>query len=224
MKRWVLLWLTTIAVGCHGLPYSKLDVVESSIKLEGLYNAQEIMIVDKALRCLTPEIRRSISYIIFRSDQEHFEYYYCDQKRYAAAHAHDGTICFNRRYGIPMDVVWHESQHIYTFFLGTEFIKEWLEAAGKVYTDQYENYFWQYYFFGQNGVLRYYGLKNVYEDVAVWGEEIYNYCYGFTADSIFAKPQCIDHKDPRFLKKLNLLLKWKFITQEIYEKIKPLLS
>ena len=100
--------------------------------------------------------------------------------------------------------------------------KEWKEVAGDVYLHTIEKYkgghVWKevsnkesYEAFGPRyGLVRSYGATSIGEDIATFVEDIY-------VAPDFYKP--LITKDERYLQKLNLLLKYKFITPEAYKRI-----
>jgi len=68
----------------------------------------------------------------------------------------------------------------------------------------------------KNGCVRAYGCNNFYEDVATFVEPVARGDYGFYKP--FITPES-DQYDPRYRKKLDLLHRYGFITNEDYQKI-----
>lgn len=135
----------------------------------------------------------------------------------------------------------HELTHIYHFNLknNSEFEKEWQAIANIEYgglseprkdVDGKKRYFWKGMDLknGLNGCMRAYGAKNIMEDVATYNEGIFdislqlNQCPLNRARIYSHHFSCDPRKDPRYSKKLELLVKNDFISQREYDLVKPL--
>jgi hypothetical protein len=210
----VILLLLFFLQACHGLSYSRITTKVNKINIEGDIDWRTIQTIESALGVLPPAIIQSIQFISFHGNPDHFQS--------AVGHTNGSTICFNSNLRITKGYVCHEAAHSYTNVLGARWINQWNAAAGGVYEQKWDNYRNPNIIILKNGILRSYGLQNALEDIAVWTEEIYKYCE-YSEDSVFSR--MLDYQyDPRFLKKLNLLLKWGFITEKEYQKIQPLLK
>lgn len=194
-------------------PTAFVDVGGKSIPIYGGSEAQ-IEIIRKSFDCLSrQEIKKSVRIINVLDWLE--SYYHFEGKPNLIGDCHfDGEICFNEMY-LDYYVVWHEVAHAYNYTLPGAFKNEWLKTAGDVYAAYPENEK-----FPQKGLLTWYGGTDWMEDVAEWIAEIYYYIAG-ASDHYLRK---IDVSDRRYLRKLDLLLKWGFISKEDYNHIKPLLE
>ncbi len=132
-------------------------------------------------------------------------------------HYHRDTkeVCLRSKY-LDRETIWHEICHAYHDTLSEDFDAEWLEAAGDVYQKDYEKVK-----FPRKGLLKQYASFSYIEDVATWVEEIYSYIAEMYMSHNFGK---IDRSDEVYIKKLDLLLKWKFINEEDYLRIKPMVT
>ncbi len=177
-----------------------------------LYNAnpEERYWVEKHIAMMTEKTQRSITLIRFvGKDEKHFK---VDAE---AAHCEDNRhICIRSERFRPIDVN-HEAAHALTYDLPSTSLREWEAIAGEVYGD---NHYQFGHFYPINGLLDHYASRSAWEDIAIWVGSIYsaisNDYYG-----IFRRIE----KDPRYLRKLDFLLKWEYIDQTAYDKIKPLL-
>lgn len=131
-------------------------------------------------------------------------------------HYHRKTkeICLRSKY-LDRETVWHEVCHAYHDTLSEDFDNQWQDVAGDVYEKDYEKVK-----FPRRGLLKKYASYSYIEDIATWVEEIYSYVAELYMSHNFGK---IDRSEEVYLQKLDLLLKWKFINEEDYLKIKPML-
>jgi len=184
------------------------------IILKGEWHSWEIKALDQILdkNILTKEVIASIKNI---SIHDYNPCPYLDSNH--AACCHNREICIKTRYlSYYQNVLEHEMAHAFTQLLkekSHDFENEWKEVAGNVYNKKLNTY-------PSNGLITEHKEKipNYQEDVAEYIEEIAhmikdpNYCLMITR-----LPKIKD--EPRYRKKLDLLKKWKFITEETYKKV-----
>ncbi len=114
--------------------------------------------------------------------------------------------------------VWHEAGHCYETTLPNATIEEWNEIAGNVYGEKrYE----LKQSFPCKGLLTRYSSYSAREDIAEWMACIYSYIASRGNHNPFRWTQLADK---RYIKKLDWLLKWGFISKEDYAAVKPLLE
>lgn len=174
------------------------------------------------LHSFTPAMRRSVASIAIlgKHRQDHFGYHDVGQTQLILAHCHgsDGHICIRRgRETLP--ILAHEVAHALTHQLQENpnnddyFPKLWTEAAEERYQ---KNRFSPDHPFPCCGFLDEYGSTRFTEDIAMYVEYIY------AAMLNLPHPlHNIPKTDHRYYKKLELLLRYKFISQEDFDFARP---
>ncbi len=135
-----------------------------------------------------------------------------------AAHCHpDRRICILDHYCYN-GIIWHEAAHALEHQLrGTKFSVEWILAAGDVYGKKIP----ELATFPTDGIITQYGSMNYQEDVAEFVRYTYEYLYTKNSLSPLLR---VDGSDPRYLKKLVLLLQYGFLATDDAEKIQKLFA
>ena len=222
-----LLFLTTLSTGCattytptEFTPPVKAKVfderppaegltIKDAIKYEGGYIRESIGIMTEEDKTAA----RGVTIVVYHSnDVTHFNDTY---GWVVVGHYHRDTkeVCLRANY-LDRETIWHEICHAYHDTLPEKFDEEWLDAADDVYGKDYEKVK-----FPVHGLLKKYASVSYVEDVATWVEEAYSCVCGLGHNL-----GRVDRSDPVYLKKLDLLLKWKFINEEDYMLIKPIIS
>lgn len=152
--------------------------------------------VDDLLVDLAPIVSSSIRAINIDDDPWHYS------RSGVLAHCHtDGTICVKSdSLTFYPFCLWHEAGHAYSFYLynkGSYFFAEWNKI-------------------GIAGSLSDYGRTNIWEDIAVWTEHVYLDVNGlFSYFDHFWLKRWLEDMEP-YRKKLQLLRKYDFITEDDY--------
>ena len=148
----------------------------------------------------------------------------------AHCHSHSRKICILKNqfgnYVNALDCVWHETAHAYFHTPPSSATDEWKEIAGPVYGRPYDPLMDFFKDFAKDGCLTLYSLTEYGEDIAEFTRVSYGYVFlykkhGFSGANDFRGEF---KKDDRYIRKLKYLLKWGFITQEMYDVISPLLQ
>ena len=193
--------------------YSKCGV-----KLYGSFTPATVVRVDELLLVLPRKVVKSIDSINLNNDKEHYS-------KGAVGHFNQASgqrICLRDD---SINALWHEAGHAYTSYLNSQnsnFVKEWISVAGDVYGCRDVGSM----VFPGNGLLNAYSSKNHKEDVAEFMEEFYFAVAGEPSDFrlLYAirlgdyargKPWQLD---ARYQKKVNLLLKYGFVSRADYDK------
>ncbi|GEM_PF-1596931 len=178
----------------------------------------EVVFIKEAVGIMTPEHKaaaKNVTIIVYRNnDVTHFE---DSTLGVVVGHFHRDTkeVCLRSKY-LDRETIWHEICHAYHDTLSEDFDVQWQEAAGDVYQKDYEKVK-----FPRKGLLKRYASFSYTEDIATWIEEIYSYVAEMYMSHNFGK---IDRSEEVYIKKLDLLLKWKFINEEDYLIIKPMVT
>lgn len=211
-----------------------------------LLTSDKINIVKQSLNELTPQMRSSLGGLTFRESPTEFkmeqndlgEFVYQSFAIGGEAFAYDRSILIasNSNSAYIPHVITHETAHKLHFNLGSdsgEFAEQWAKVQPKEdyrtekeqllrYTASggYEYGFekWSSTVSNQplNGFIRVYSAGNNKEDVATFVDTIY------TDPQIFKKYSLLDPKSPnyadgKYQKKLDLLLKYGFISKSQYD-------
>ncbi len=112
-------------------------------------------------------------------------------------------------------LLWHELGHVHCRSLPSQAIAEWQTISGS-FPYGYKKYAIDDKSFPRDGVMSGYGAFNEGEDIAEWVTRLY-------ARTYLGMHIPIKSRDGRFILKLKWFLKWKFITQEEYNVLEPLL-
>ncbi|MCD6484588.1 MAG: hypothetical protein J7L47_05690 [Candidatus Odinarchaeota archaeon] len=183
--------------------YSKLVVEEyPHIKFIGNLSKFSARALYAVLNSLTPDLRDAIRGVIIYSDEE-FEK---SAPKYSSAWTSVDRIIRLRKSKIECSILAHEAAHALTFKLGRTFLKEWQSKAGDVYGKNISHNYqtWTDNTTGpRNGCIRPYSCSNIFEDIATLTEAVYS-----NPSRVL---EAINTGDERFLNKLNLLQKYKFI-------------
>ena len=175
-----------------------------------------INVIYETLTSLTEETIVPKLEIVITDDQTHLGKTWND-KHTAGHHClcfSPTRICILRQH-VVRDTITHEVAHAYHHFLnkaGENFNQEWIRAAGDVYNKDKNAANGQ-------GIVSAYSRINHMEDVAMWFEHCHAYLHN-NADNFTFISDC--KTDPRYRKKLALLHKYKFLSAEQYDKLKPL--
>ena len=208
------------------------------LKVKGSYDAQLIKQTIDALKTLAPKVLQNLKGIDFiQADRflrnvRGFNFRPIDVEPQKESYAtSDGWIHLSS-HQMHIGTFQHECAHPLTFDLASSkntrvFQKEWLEAAGDVYnkharkSDEYGSYVWTgedeptLMFEARHGCMRPYSTTSYREDVSTFVEAIW--------EQPEKVKQLLDQTqpnyDPRYQKKLDLLLKYGFISKEVYESV-----
>lgn len=205
-----------VVIGCHSMPPQRA-VLDCGIPVHGdtkIVSEEDLAILNLGCSYLPPDVLDSIAAIaIYKKDQHHIGT--------ASGHAYNSTMCLNL---VTLKTFWHEAAHNYHYYLDEKFdnrfANEWLEVAGDVYSCCESR--------PSKGVLTGYGSTEYAEDVAEWVSQCYLFYHALKTHRLneyneaFVKIIAKD-SDPRYRKKLELLLKWGFISQDVFNIINPLL-
>lgn len=189
------------------------------MKLYGSFTLATVTQVEKLLSVLPRRVAESIDSINLNDDKEHYGY---------GTVAHFTGECGGRRICLRDDSInalWHESGHAYESYLNSQdsdFTREWCSVAGDVY--EYRNV--NKIIFPSNGLLNAYSSKNHREDMAEFVEAFYCAISGepsaFRVLYMASLKDFADGKpwrtDPRYQKKIDLLLKYGFVSRADYDK------
>lgn len=192
-------------------------------KLYGSFTLETVAQVEKLLSVLPRRVAGSIDSIKLHDDKEHYGY---------GTVAHFNGMCGGRRICLrsnSINCLWHEAGHAYESYLDSQdcdFTKEWRSVAGNVY--EYRNV--NKIIFPGNGLLTLYSSKNHREDVAEFVEAFYCAISGEPSalrvlyaaslkDFADGKPW---RSDPRYQKKIDLLLKYGFVSRADYDRFMDL--
>ncbi len=184
-----------IFAGCTSYPPISLHKSEHGVEIRGSVTAEQAKELDLILSVLPRSVIRSVASLSSREDSSHFsnvEIGHCHWNRH---------ICIVNWLFTNASTIWHEIGHAYTFYLnykGPRFRDRWQEIPG--------------------GVITAYGATNYLEDVAEWVSEIYCLLTGRFSAVTLLKSSGEFFKDS-YLKKLELLRDYGFISSENYEKI-----
>ena len=205
--------------GCHSMPPER-TVSDCGIPIHcdmETVSEDDLGVINSCCAYLPPDVQNSIEAIaIYKRDQHHVGRSY--------GHAYNSIICLN---SVTLNTFWHEAAHTYHYYLDEEFdnqfTNEWLEAAGDVV---YSCFVCSR---PSQGVLTQYGGTEYAEDVAEWMSQCYLFYFAAKNHQLneyreaFMRVMIDKDSDPRYRKKLVLLLKWGFISQDVFNSINPLL-
>lgn len=158
---------------------------------------------------------KAVPEITLNDDDDHFK-----QVEREAGHCYsNGNICL---YTLRLyrGVIFHEASHSYDAWLeykGYDIQGSWKKAAGDVYG---RGRYAPDTTFPQAGILTSYGATDEDEDRAEWIKAVYSYLGEL--DSPLKRVG--DKDDPRYLKKLQLLRDYKYISEEMYAKLLVLIK
>ncbi len=213
------LWIFSLFLlsSCVLPPISK-KISRHGVVLRQIYDGKEakelddgmIKLIDEALDWLTPEMIASIECIAFNDDGKHIS-----GSEWAHCHNYTGIICLKTA-PLCKKTIWHEAAHAYTFHLihlGGDFYKDWLEVSKTV--SRKESLI-------ERGVISIYGGTHKLEDIATWVAAIYSSLdpnsWSDFDDLLRSSGMKFRDLGEVFSKKLELLRKYKFISQKDYEK------
>jgi hypothetical protein len=208
-------------------PKNTINLPNSQIIVYGIEKEDPTFeYLSEALSKLPERARNSITFFVVHKDnsRKHFD----DEP--AHCHSHSNKICILKSnfysYVDTLECIWHETAHAYFHTLPNSATQEWKEISGKVYGRPYDS--WLDFFKNgpTKGTLTLYSLTEYGEDIAEFTKAVYAYVYLYKKHGFFGTNYFRGDlkKDPRYLRKLQFLLKWGFITQEDYHIIEPLLK
>ena len=216
--RWkmpALLLIFTIS-GCVSLPPLSEHKSRHRVPLRGSFTPESVQQVDALLDVLPQRMVEAINSISINDDEHH----YWSANHTGHCHWPSRHICIKS--GKIEGSLWHETAHAYAYYLddiGSNFYDDWRHAAGNVYGKHSPAHF------PSAGLLSKYGATNYDEDISVFVEEFYCAITGrgtFFATVAMQSRAAKRPPDARFQKKVDLLLKYGFISKEHYEKFKQL--
>lgn len=172
--------------------------------------------MDKTLSMLPSAVIRSVKSITLRN---------CGDSHLGECidgHCHyfSGDICATFEYTCFEHVLLHEATHAYTFShvsSRSDFSREWIKTAGDVYSSKNKNEPFCCRF-PKDGALTGYGATYWAEDVAETNSYIHLVANGWKVTFFNYDNQPRFIADRRFRKKLDLLLKYGFMSEETYKK------
>jgi hypothetical protein len=216
---------------------------EHGITLTGTWTESELKQLHLAFHEQQKHVIAAVGILHRRTDASHFN---DPNVSNVAGHCYrSGDICLRAEYCTHYGITCHEVGHAYAFSLGGKFMTEWSNAAGTgAYGKSNEvNGAWVWQDNGiapRDGILTPYGGRNADEDVAEWyaacrlalRKDANSALFRVTADAAAGYVhlqtgeihvvQVGKHKKPpdgRFAKKLSLLKKWKFLTDDEYTRL-----
>lgn len=202
MKRYSALAPVLILIlGCHSLNPPSENRSSYGVDIRQPTSKEEVVIFDKAVSKLPPEVVRAVKSFTVRSykEDDHFDVSsvgHCSWDRHVCILSHfyqEGNI-------------WHEIGHAYHFYLnfqGSDFIDRWRKVAGNPI----------------KGAVSSYGATNYKEDIAEWYEHVQrflNWQYSVFFQSEYRQ---LLKSDAIYRQKLELLWIYGFITEEQYHRI-----
>ncbi len=217
----VALLLICALVGCSCQPISHTTPVVSYESVHGFpvvgpVSKEDVEKFDQLLAKIDPKIAKAITSVAVTDDADYGGESYvglCNGLRQIfvrPSHFHNHIT------------IWHEATHAYHFSLGCSrrsgqdcaFGVEWRKAAGDVYGKKYA---WD--IFPTQGLLDEYSSTSYFEDVATMTADAY--CYQNGERSVLRRLQALNQlkKDPRYARKLRLLVKYGFISQNLCDEI-----
>lgn len=195
-----------------------------NIVLRGQFTTRSAMLLDYSLSVLPRCVRASIRSISLNDDVRHYGLL-------DGGHCHETrNICIKTdslettHLDFCDRVVWHEAAHAYESYLdsrGSDFTKQWRVVAGE------DVYGCDSPVFPNHGILCEYGSKNYTEDIATFVEYLYcstTFVHGTTHNhNYFAYLPVVrrvnqGQLDARFRRKLDLLLKYGFVSKEDHDR------
>lgn len=202
--------------GCHSMPPQRA-ISNCGIPIHSdaeTVSKEDLEVINLGCSYLPRDVSNSIEAIaIYKKDPHHVGKYY--------GHAYNSIMCLNL---VTLKTFWHEAGHNYHYYLDEEFdnqfTDEWLGVAGDVYSCCESR--------PSRGVLTGYGSTEYAEDVAEWVSQCYLFYYALKTHLLNAYNEAFvrivaKDSDPRYRKKLELLLKWGFVSQDVFNNIYPLL-
>ncbi len=207
-------------IGCDNAPKPKpalyIDSTKGRLLTYGTDNIDRVKIKDamENMRGAMISSTKSLT-VCGESLSSHF-----GPKEAGHFHRLTGEICI-RRDSLYDFIIWHEFAHAYHATLPFAMTKEWLDVVHKnVGINAYSRgRFSETQMFPHKGFLTLYGTTNVNEDIAEWHEMVRAALTG-TVYHFFG----MNKNDPVYIKKLDLLLKWGFITASEYETVRKMLE
>lgn len=215
-------------IGPRDPPNTKITVREHSILLFGANKSEKKWVREMLLR-LTPAMAKAVQSIsVLRSchQKEHFGFLDDDKNRPLIAHCHikpRRRTCIIKS-SLNMPILAHEAAHALTFKIQggapsyRRMLGEWKRVAQEYYA---KNKFSKNQEFPCAGFLDDYSSRDVLEDIAMFIQYLHTTNLG--PQNPFRKVKKITSVDTRYFRKLELLLKYKFIHQKDFNLIAPLL-
>lgn len=208
--------LGLVVAGCHSLPPPSEFVSEYDFAVRGPISQEQVQTLDGILKKLNDPMLDSVRSISVVPDWRHFG------EGYVAHCKANGDICFLPTYINDPTTVWHEVAHAHHFAWGCrdddpdcKFGSLWREIAGNVYGKSGQ----KPRFYPSAGLLDDYSSTNYFEDVATFTADAYCYTTGRFSLLRQIKVSGEFHKDKRYIKKLRLLMEYKFITKAMFDEI-----
>lgn len=171
--------------------------------------------VRQTLGFMHEPMAKAVPKVTLNDDESHFR-----QVEREAGHCYNnGDICL---YTLRLyrGVIFHEASHAYDVWLDKKLYNvhdPWKKAAGDVYG---RGRYTPDATFPQAGILTDYGAADNDEDRAEWVKAVYSYLAGL--DSPLKRVR--DKHDPRYLKKLQLLRDFQYISEDMYARVLPLIE
>lgn len=195
-------------------------VSDYNVRVYGDLADWQLVCMGWALNCPRPEVVRPKTVRLFPEESYvSLAAFPKIGRNKVVAHTHGAlggaVIC-----GISEDfnvlLLWHELGHVHCRSLPAEAMAEWWAISG-AFPYGYRKYAIDDRSFPRDGVMSGYGGFTIDEDIAEWVTRLYARLY-------LGYPISIRQRDDRFLLKLQWFLKWKFITQNEYNLLEPLLK